>query len=108
VLANLLSNAVKYTPPGERVRVAATLAGGDVRVAVEDRGPGVPEEFRPSLFQKFSQADASDARQKAGTGLGLAICKVIVEKLGGTIGHEPVPSGGARFYFELPELRADG
>ncbi len=118
VVANLLSNAIKFTPPGERVRVTAARVarpGGGVRVAVEDRGPGVPDEFRSSLFQKFSQADASDARQKGGTGLGLAICKVIVEKLGGTIAHEPVhvggtlsgdEEGGARFYFELPELFA--
>jgi PAS domain S-box-containing protein len=104
VVANLLSNAMKYTPPGERVRVVAARRSGKIRVAVEDRGPGVPEEFRGSLFQKFCQADASDARQKSGTGLGLAICKVIVEKLGGRIAHEPIAEGGARFYFELPEL----
>ena len=104
VVQNLVSNALKYTPPGERVRVAAARRAGRVRVAVEDRGPGVPEAFRKRLFQKFSQADASDARQKTGTGLGLAICRAIVEKLGGTIAYEPHPDGGARFYFELPEL----
>jgi signal transduction histidine kinase len=110
VVTNLLSNAIKYTPEGERVLVSATRAtpsSSHVRVSVDDRGPGVPEEFQASLFQKFSQADASDARQKAGTGLGLAICKVIVEKLGGTIDYEPLPEGGARFYFELPELLRD-
>ncbi len=93
VVANLLSNALKYTPPGERVRVAAERREGHLRVTVEDRGPGVPEEFRPSLFKKFSQADASDARQKSGTGLGLAICKILVEKLGGRIAHEPTTAG---------------
>ncbi len=114
VVTNLLSNAIKYTPDGERIVVTATRAAagtpgapGTVRVAVEDCGPGVPDEFRASLFHKFSQADASDARQKAGTGLGLAICKEIVEKLGGTIDYEPVAEGGARFYFELPELLRD-
>ncbi len=105
VIANLLSNAIKFTPPGEGVAIsAARVAGNRVRVAVEDRGPGVPDEFRSSLFRKFSQADASDARQKGGTGLGLAICKVIVERLGGAIAHEPRAGGGACFYFELPEL----
>jgi signal transduction histidine kinase len=104
VVQNLLSNALKYSPPGERIRVLATRTAAGVRVSVEDRGPGVPEEFRRRLFQKFSQADASDARQKGGTGLGLAICKAIIDKLGGTIGHEPVLGGGARFYFELREL----
>lgn len=106
VVQNLLSNALKYSPPGERIRVLATRTAGGVRVSVEDRGPGVAEEFRRRLFRKFSQADASDARQKAGTGLGLAICKAIIDKLGGTIGHEPILGGGARFYFELRELPA--
>ena len=105
VVSNLLSNAVKYTPAGERVLVRATRGRTHVRVAVEDRGPGVPEDFRARLFQKFSQADASDARQKGGTGLGLAICKMIVERLDGTIAHEPMEGGGACFYFELPEIR---
>jgi signal transduction histidine kinase len=104
VVTNLLSNAIKYTPEGERVRITATRGAGRVRVTVEDHGPGVPEEFRGSLFQKFSQADASDNRQKGGTGLGLAICKMILEKLDGTVAYEPVAEGGARFYFELPEL----
>jgi signal transduction histidine kinase len=105
VVSNLLSNAVKYTPEGEPVLVRATRGRTHVRVAVEDRGPGVPAEFRRSLFQKFSQADTSDARQKGGTGLGLAICKMIVERLDGAIAHEPREGGGARFYFELPEIR---
>jgi signal transduction histidine kinase len=106
VVSNLLSNAVKYSPAGEVVLVRATRGRTHVRVAVEDHGPGVPAEFRRGLFQKFSQADTSDARQKGGTGLGLAICKMIVERLEGTIAYEPGEPSGARFYFELPEIRS--
>ena len=102
VWANLLSNAAKFSPAGERVRVTATLQGRSVRVAVLDRGPGVPEQFQPRLFQKFSQADASDSRAKGGTGLGLAITKAIVERMGGRIGFESKPGTGATFFFELP------
>jgi signal transduction histidine kinase len=104
VAANLLSNAVRHSPVGELVRVRIGRRGPWIRVEVEDRGPGVSPEFRGRLFQKFSQADASDARRKMGTGLGLAICKTIVENLGGTIGYAPGPEGGAVFHFEIPEL----
>jgi signal transduction histidine kinase len=106
VVSNLLSNAVKFSPAGESILVRATRGRTHVRVAVEDHGPGVPAEFHRGLFQKFSQADTSDDRQKGGTGLGLAICKMIVERLEGTIAYEPVEPSGARFYFELPEIRA--
>jgi signal transduction histidine kinase len=73
-----------------------------VRVAVTDQGPGVPEEFRRRIFQKFAQADGGDARPKGGTGLGLSICKAIVEKLGGSISYRCAPGEGTTFYFDLP------
>jgi signal transduction histidine kinase len=73
-----------------------------VRVTVTDKGPGIPEEFRGRLFQKFSQADSSDTRQKGGTGLGLAICKEIIERMGGSVGVDSIPGKGASFYFDLP------
>ena len=73
-----------------------------MRIEVCDRGPGVPEAFKPRIFSKFAQADASDARSKGGTGLGLAICKAIVERSGGTIGFRDRDGGGTVFWFELP------
>jgi signal transduction histidine kinase len=102
VLTNLLSNAAKFSPEGAAVSVAANVADGWVRVSVADRGPGVPSAFRARIFEKFAQADSSDARQKGGTGLGLSISKAIIEKLGGRIGYESQPGQGATFYFELP------
>ncbi|MFT3765005.1 MAG: ATP-binding protein [Minicystis sp.] len=106
VVANLLSNAIRHSPAGEQVELRIARRDLWIRVSVTDRGPGVPAEFQGRLFQKFSQADASDARRKTGTGLGLAICKTIVENLGGTIGYQPSPEGGAVFHFELPELES--
>ena len=104
VLTNLVSNACKFSPPGSTVDVAVTRDDGRLRVAVADHGPGIPEEFLERIFQRFSQADASDARQKGGTGLGLSISKAIVERLGGEIGFTTEPGKGATFYFFLPEL----
>jgi signal transduction histidine kinase len=79
VLANLLSNAAKFSPRGETVRVSLGRRGDSLQLDVSDRGPGIPEEFRPALFQRFAQADSSDRRKKGGTGLGLSISKAIVE-----------------------------
>jgi DNA-binding response OmpR family regulator len=103
VLTNLLSNAVKFSPAGSSVDVRIAGGTGRVRVEVRDRGSGIPEEFRDRIFQKFSQADSSDTRQKSGTGLGLNISKAIVERLGGTIGFSTETGAGTTFFFELPE-----
>lgn len=109
VLANFLSNAAKFSPPESAVHVSATLQNGTVRVAVTDRGPGIPKEFQPRMFQKFSQADGSDSRARGGTGLGLAIAKSLVEQMGGKIGYVTEIGHGTSLYFDLPvveEMRA--
>jgi DNA-binding response OmpR family regulator len=73
-----------------------------VRVLVSDRGPGIPEEFRAKIFGKFSQADASDSRQKGGTGLGLSIVRAIMEKHGGQVGFDSELGVGTTFYVTFP------
>jgi PAS domain S-box-containing protein len=103
VLANLLSNATKFSPRGGVVQVAVERLGGFLRVAVTDRGKGIPPEIQPRLFEKFVQADASSTRQKGGTGLGLSISKAIVERHDGTIGFESEPGVATTFFFDLPE-----
>jgi PAS domain S-box-containing protein len=106
VLTNLLSNAVKYSPEAGTVVVRADAHDGKVRVSVSDRGPGIPAQFRDTIFSKFAQADSSDTREKGGTGLGLAISKAIVEEHDGTIGFETETGEGTTFHFDLP-LRED-
>lgn len=102
VITNLLSNAVKFSPPGEDVIVAVTADDNFVRISVRDRGAGVPEEFKPHMFEKFAQADVTASRQKGGTGLGLSIVKQIVERLSGKVGFEDAPDGGTIFTVALP------
>lgn len=104
VLANLLSNAAKFSPQGQTVDVRVHEQGTRVRVSVTDHGPGVPENFQARIFSKFSQADATDTRQKGGTGLGLAISKEIIERMNGHIGFDSSPGHGATFWFELTTL----
>jgi PAS domain S-box-containing protein len=107
VLTNLLSNAVKFSPAGAAVDVELSRRGTRVRFEVRDHGPGIPDEFRGGIFQKFSQADNS-AQAKAGTGLGLNISKALVEKMGGTIGFNSARGIGTTFFFELPAALAPG
>ncbi|MDI1274363.1 PAS domain S-box protein [Polaromonas sp.] len=105
VMTNLLSNAIKFSPAQGTVLVMLGRHAGRLRVEVSDTGPGIPEEFRQRIFQKFSQADSSDTRQKGGTGLGLAISKAIVERMEGSLGFTSKVDVGTTFYFELPEWR---
>ncbi len=108
VLGNYLSNAVKFSPAGAAVEVHVGASAGWARVTVADHGEGVPPAFRERIFQKFSQADASDARQQGGTGLGLAISKELMERMSGRVGFDSTPGAGARFYCELPLAGAPG
>jgi len=102
VMANLLSNAAKFSPRGARVEVRLQRMHDAFRVSVSDPGPGIPEEFKPRVFDRFAQADSSTSRQRGGTGLGLAICKMIIDKLGGKIDFASTPGQGSTFYFDLP------
>src|SRR4029077_11469494 len=97
-----LSNAIKFSPPDAEVVVAIRKRDQLVRISVRDHGPGIPADFRPHMFEKFAQADASDAGRKGGTGLGLSIVKEIVTRLGGTVGFDDAPGGGAVLQVDLP------
>ena len=103
-LANLLSNAAKFTPPGGAITVSVSEAGGWVRLAVADDGPGISEKFRARLFRRFSQdRSAPAAVRDRGAGLGLSIIKAIVEHMKGRVGFEPRPGRGSTFFIELPK-----
>ena len=105
VLTNLLSNALKFSFSGGNVEVSVSRVAHGIRVEVADHGPGIPEDFRGHIFQKFSQADSSDTRQKGGSGLGLNISKTLIEKMGGYISFVSALNVGSTFFFEVPEWR---
>lgn len=107
VLTNLVGNAVKFTTEGEvRVRASREPARGDgitrVRIEVSDTGIGIPPDAHDRLFQPFSQAHTSTAREFGGSGLGLSIAKRLVGLMGGELGFESVPMQGSTFWFVLP------
>ncbi|WP_019962327.1 PAS domain-containing protein [Woodsholea maritima] len=108
VLTNLISNAVKFSPENSRVEVGAHLKDESIIVSVRDFGPGIAPEFRPKIFQKFSQADGSDQRSnKSGSGLGLCISKAIAQLHGGDLTFETKVGEGTTFLITLPILSAD-
>lgn len=99
-IVNLLENAIKHTPPGTRITVSAGLEGEELRVYIDDNGPGLPPGDSDRLFAKFQRG--REESNAGGAGLGLAICRAIVTAHGGRIGASQRPGGGSRFLFTLP------
>ncbi len=101
LLINLLENAAKYTPAGSHITIAAKrIAEQWLEIAVEDNGPGIPNNQEQHIFDKFTSFAAQ--QNTYGAGLGLTICRAIVEAHGGTIAARNREVGGARFSFTLP------
>src|SRR6516164_2075834 len=104
ILLNLLSNACKFTKQGEvRLRVKRVVDGRDwIEIAVADTGIGMTPEQQAKLFEEFTQADSSTARQYGGTGLGLAITRKLARMMGGDVTVTSEPGKGSVFTVRLP------
>jgi PAS domain S-box-containing protein len=103
ILINLLSNAFKFTPDGGVIQVTLTAAdSGRARICVQDSGPGVPQNLRRAIFERFSQGESGIDRRYGGTGLGLAIVNEFASLHGGTASVTENPGGGALFTLDLP------
>jgi two-component system sensor histidine kinase KdpD len=101
VVRQLVENALKYSPPGSPLLVSARAKNGKIVIGVADRGPGIEENERFRIFEKFYRGRAHRYDTK-GTGMGLAIAKGIVEAHGERIWVESEPGQGSAFYFTLP------
>ncbi|NWG12718.1 MAG: PAS domain S-box protein [Acidobacteria bacterium] len=107
VFWNLLSNALKFTPEGGRIEVRLRRADSHVEASITDSGEGIPPDFLPRVFDRFSQADSFVTRKHGGLGVGLAIVRHLVELHGGTIRAESAGTGrGATFSLQLPVITA--
>lgn len=105
LLSNLLENATKYTPPGTHITISATRDDVQLRIAVEDDGPGWGMTEPERLFEKFSRGKVESTT--VGVGLGLTICRVIAHLHGGEIRASSSRQGGARFEIDLPTPMED-
>lgn len=99
VVTNYLANALKYGQ--EPIDVEAQALGDQVEIRVADHGPGVPEDFVPELFDRFTRASGGEA-PTGGAGLGLAIVRKLIEAQGGEVWYEPNTPAGACFCLRLP------
>ena len=103
ILVNLLDNAIKYSPSGGRIAVRVEAAGPDqVSVEVQDSGPGIPEEHRERVFDRFYRVDEARSREAGGAGLGLAIARWGAEAHRGCLKLECTAGGGSTFRLLLP------
>jgi signal transduction histidine kinase len=105
VAANLILNALRYGTPPVEVRGEGRET---FRLVVEDRGEGVPAEFVPDLFERFSRSDDTRRAGMPGAGLGLSIARAYADALGGRLEYEDADPHGARFILSLPRRGGDG
>lgn len=105
---NLVENAAHYAPEGSTITLGASLRNDGLALAVEDRGPGIPDVDLPRVFERFYRVERSRARNPGGTGLGLAIVKHLVGVHGGTVTASNRPGGGSSFVLTLPAHGALG
>jgi len=101
IMINLVENAAKYAPDSP-VELYGWQKNQRAMIAVVDHGPGIPENARESIFERFTQLDQSDTRSKGGTGLGLSIVKSLTEVMQGSVRIEATEGGGATFVLDLP------
>jgi signal transduction histidine kinase len=107
VVRILLDNGLRYAPPGEPIRVRADAGEDDATIVVSDRGPGIPDEEREHVFERFHRGRGAGAA--SGFGLGLAIGRELAERMNGTLELAPPVDGrGACFVLTLPTASPAG
>lgn len=107
ILRNLVDNAIAYSPPGSTIILEARPADEGVELRVADEGPGIPDDQRERIFERFYRLDPARSPDTGGTGLGLAIVKHLVTLHGGTVRATNRPEGGALFVVTLPDRALD-
>ena len=106
MLLNLLSNGIKFTPQGGRISLGAVAAGdGRVKLSISDTGIGIPSDRLSSIFEPFTQLDASYRREAEGVGVGLALVRELVEHMGGEIAISSEVGQGTVVDVTLPSAR---
>jgi signal transduction histidine kinase len=103
-VALVLENALSFSDRSGRVNVSVSATASEVRIAVSDRGPGVPAELRERVFDAFTQVDGSTTRTHEGLGIGLYLARRIMDHHGGSIGLRDRKGGGSTFVLSFPRF----
>ncbi|HNB21165.1 MAG TPA: PAS domain-containing sensor histidine kinase [Candidatus Melainabacteria bacterium] len=103
-LTNLLSNAIKFSPRGSTVGIEIELTDGKAELQVIDKGPGVPENEKAHVFDKFKQTSVKSNLKGKSSGIGLAIVKAVAQAHNGEAGVKDAPGGGSVFFLSIPRL----
>jgi two-component system, OmpR family, sensor histidine kinase KdpD len=102
LVGNLLENAGRYAPPPARIAITCRANGAYLHIAVEDGGPGVPNDSLARLFDKFYRVDRQGTGSRRGLGIGLSVVRGLAESMGGEVGADASPLGGLRVTVTLP------
>jgi K+-sensing histidine kinase KdpD len=102
VLLNLISNACKYGPSNEEIEISAAIIGDFVEVSVSDKGEGISDEEKKTIFSGMTINDSDNGRKQKGFRLGLSVSSTIITTHGGKIGIRDSKYGGSEFYFTVP------
>ena len=106
IVTNLIDNAVKYCGPRSKVVLRGEVQGDQVRVLIQDDGPGIEARHLPRLFERFYRVDPGRSREIGGTGLGLSIVKHLAEAMGASVGVESTPGRGTTFSILLKKAES--
>ncbi|MBS1952585.1 MAG: hypothetical protein JST89_00220 [Cyanobacteria bacterium SZAS-4] len=101
VILNLMTNSIKYSPRNGELVLKCHQADSNAMFELIDQGPGIPDDKKARIFDRFAQADAHSDKSTS-FGLGLSICRKVIAQHGGSIGVTDAPQGGAIFWFKLP------
>ena len=103
VIINLIDNSLKYAGPQAEIQVGIECSGKTRKLKVRDNGPGIPDQYRHQVFDKFFRIPAGDRHNIKGYGLGLNFAAQVMSQLGGNISFRNLSSGGCEFVLDFPE-----
>ncbi|GAA5118071.1 response regulator [Luteolibacter yonseiensis] len=106
ILLNLVINAIKFTPSSGTIDVTISVAGGHLKLTVEDTGVGIPPDVLPRIFERFWQVDTSSTRKFQGAGIGLALVRSLTEAMDGKVAVDSQLGRGTTFTIEMPATAA--
>jgi len=103
VIINLLDNSLKYAGDDPEILIITEHLPSGISLSVQDKGPGIPDEYREQVFEKFFRIPDGNKHKVKGYGMGLNFASQVMERHSGSIAYSNLPGGGCRFTLQFPE-----